>query len=165
MDSLGRRRIKRGAAFGIVAGLIFLLAEMIATSIHHELGLMPLRLFASIVMGSSALTRTDLGLIFVVGIVVHLALSALFGLAYSFLEARYLYRFDGQPGPQAVAGMIYGALLWIIDFQIIARISYPWFLAAPQAVQLLLHMLAFGLPLGLLFAGLERRSRLWPRTI
>jgi hypothetical protein len=38
---------------------------------------------------------------------------------------------------------------------VFARVVFPWLLAVPQAVQLFLHAVCFGLPLGLLYAAAE----------
>jgi hypothetical protein len=48
--------------------------------------------------------------------------------------------------------------VWFVNFQIIARVLYPWFLGAPQFLQAVMHGLFFGLPLALIYAASERRG-------
>ena len=61
------------------------------------------------------------------------------------------------PQRQAIIGTIYGAVIWIINSQVLARLNAP-LLDTSQPVQLATHALGYGLPLGLLYATYERRS-------
>ena len=88
---------------------------------------------------------------------VHLALSALLGLIYGLVNARLSPETETRWARQAGLGLLFGALVWLVNFQVVARLLYPWFLTTPQSVQLLLHALFFGLPLGLMYAAAERR--------
>lgn len=149
-----------GAGFGLVAGFIFAVVEIIASVAMGGPALMPVRMFASVVLGQGALTGAlSLGWVIVVGLVVHFALSALFGLIYGALESRMGVEGRTSWGRQSALGLLFGAAVWLVNFQIIARLIYPWFLAAPQFLQLMLHAVAFGLPLGLMFAAFERQRR------
>ena len=65
-----------------------------------------------------------------------------------------------QLGP----GFVYGAVLWFVNFQIIARVLYPWFLMAPQFLQMAMHALFFGLPLELMYGRGERRVQYFQRA-
>jgi hypothetical protein len=152
------RGIKEGISFGIVAGIIFAVVEVVVAGGLGQSGLMPLRMFASVVMGSGAMTTTEIAATVVVGVIVHFVLSALFGAIYGMVDARLDPRHRASWGSQAVFGMVYGVALWFVNFQIIARILYPWFLGPPQGLQMMMHALAFGLPLGLMFAATERRT-------
>jgi hypothetical protein len=96
----------------------------------------------------------------VVGIIAHLTLSGIYGLAYGVVNAMFSPRTETSWGRQMAIGVVFGAALWLVNFQIIARIVYPWFLDAPQALQLLMHAVAFGLPLALMYAGAERRVQI-----
>ena len=86
-------------------------------------------------------------------------LSAAFGLIYCLITARTSETTKRSWGTQAGIGALYGMALWLVNFQIVARIAYPWFLDAPQTAQAMLHALFFGLPLGLAYAGAGRRLR------
>jgi hypothetical protein len=121
---------------------------------------MPIRMFASTLLGQRAMSTTDLGTVLVVGLLAHFALSAIFGLVYGALEARMSAEGRTSWGRQAAVGLLFGLGLWMVNFQLIARILYPWFLGTPQFLQAMMHAVFFGLPLGLLFAAAERRHRL-----
>jgi len=146
-----------GAGLGLIAGVILAVAEMIVSAIMGSSAVLPLRLFGSVLLGRSALTDISAGTAILVGVVVHLALSAAFGALYGLLSTRVSDRTRTSSGREAGLGMLYGAALWLINFQIIARLFYPWMLLTPQFTQLVLHAVFYGLPLGLMFASEERR--------
>jgi hypothetical protein len=156
------RVIKYGVSFGIVAGIIFVIAEMLSAGVTGELGLMPLRMFASVVIGGAAMTTNEIVPTAFLGLLVHFVLSAIFGALYALLHARMPVDVRESYLKQAVLGMMFGLVLWLVNFQVIARILYPWFLAPPQGLQLALHALAYGLPLALLFAVYERSAHRVP---
>jgi hypothetical protein len=62
------------------------------------------------------------------------------------------------PQRQAIVGTLYGVLIWIVNLQVLARLASPWLLDTSQSVQIATHALAYGLPLGLIYAACERRS-------
>ncbi len=148
-----------GVGFGLISGAIFAVVEIIAAAVMGNPALMPLRMFASILLGRSALTEAPAGVAIIVGLIMHFALSAVFGLIYGAIESRMSVEGRTSWARQAGAGLLFGFALWLVNFQIIARILYPWFVAAPQFLQLVLHAVCFGLPLGLMFAAQERRHR------
>jgi hypothetical protein len=159
MAEAARRAAKEGIGFGLIAGVIFALAEMVVAAIMGNSALMPFRMFASILLGAAAMETTPIGTAFIIGSLVHLALSAAYGLIYGLINARFSTETQTNWGRQAGLGLLFGAILWLVNFQIIARILYPWFLTTPQFLQLLLHALFFGLPLSLMYAGAERHVR------
>lgn len=156
MKESTRRGIKEGVGFGLVAGAIFAIMEMIGAALMGDPPLMPVRMFASTVLGEQALTETPLGTAVVVGIVAHFALSAIYGLIYGAINGTFSAATETSYGRQAGLGLLFGAALWLINFQIIARILYPWFLMTPQFLQMAMHAVFFGLPLGLMYAAAER---------
>ncbi|ADO76058.1 hypothetical protein [Stigmatella aurantiaca] len=148
---------KNGLGFGLVAGLVFALAECLASLLGGTGVLEPLRYAASVVLGSRALMDMPLGLTAFAGLGVHLLLAAFFGLAYSLVDARMAMELRPQGAHQAAMGMLFALGIWGVTFQFVARGHYPWFLSVPQFFQLVLHAVFYGLPLGLLFAMAERR--------
>lgn len=148
---------KNGLGFGLVAGLVFGLAECLASLFAGHGLLEPLRYAASVLLGSRALMDTPLVLTAIAGLGVHLLLSAFFGLAYSLVDARMAVDLRPQGAHQAAMGMLFAVGVWVVTFQFISRGYYPWFLGTPQFFQMVLHAVFYGLPLGLLFAGAERR--------
>lgn len=153
------RGAKEGLGYGVIAGIVFAFAEMLASVVMGNTAFMPFRMFASVVLGQDALDATPLGTALLAGTLVHLALSAAFGALYGVILAQLSPRSQTSSARQIGMGLLYGAVLWLVNFQIIARLAYPWFLGAPQLLQALLHALFFGLPLGQMIAGAERRSR------
>jgi hypothetical protein len=152
-----RRGMGRGALYGVLAGAIFLGVELIAAALMGNPVLMPIRMFASLLLGQSAMQAAPLGMVLGLGLPVHFALSALFGFIYGALNGLLGVEGRGSYARQAALGLLFGVALWFIDFQVIARFIYPWFLNAPQFMQMMLHAVAFGLPLALLFAASARR--------
>lgn len=159
MTQTTRRGAKEGLGFGLIAGVIFGVMEMVGAALMGDPFVMPLRMFASVVLGQAALTATPLGTVVVVGALAHLVLSGVFGLIFAVIVSRLSSETRASFGAQAAIGLLFGAALWLVNFQIIARALYPWFLQAPQFLQMLMHAMFFGLPLALLYASAERRAR------
>jgi hypothetical protein len=141
--------LREGLAGGLVAGAVFALAQMLFAAAQGEPLSTPWAFFASILLGPQALAAPFSLATFTVGFVVHFVLSALFGLLWGATAKSVSRGIRDDWGAHAVASMIYGLLLWLVNFQVIARVVYPWFLGTSQLAQLALHALAFGLPLGL----------------
>ena len=156
--STTKRSFYEGVGFGVIAGVIFAVMEIIAAAAMGMPLLMPLRMFASVLLGQDAMMTANLSSVVAVGVIAHLALSAIFGAIYGLLDARLPGQTQRSYGRQAIYGLLFGAALWFVNFQIIARIAYPWFLDAPQFLQVALHAICFGLPLGLFYAAGERRA-------
>ncbi|WP_373047687.1 hypothetical protein [Vulgatibacter sp.] len=141
--------LREGLIGGLLAGAVFALAEMLVSAAMGGSIFGPWAMFASILLGSSALSAEFTLGIFIVGFVVHFVLSALFGLIWGATAKSVSRGIRDSWGAHAVAAMIYGLVIWLVNFQVIARVVYPWFLQTNALAQILLHALAFGLPLGL----------------
>jgi hypothetical protein len=156
-----KRSIKEGIGFGLIAGAIFVVAWMLASVVSGQSAMGPFRMAASMVAGSGAMDF-GAGSAFIVGGIVGLVLSAIFGVIYGLINARLPLDTHTNTGAQAVLGLVFGAAVWLLMIQIIARIAWPWFLEANQLLQFILHTVFFGLPLGLMYAAAERRTLLHP---
>ncbi len=156
METRGKTLVGEGLIFGVLSGIALMVAEVVAAVATGVPAIRPSQMAASIVLGRSAFTAggDDIA---VLGNAVHLALSALFGLAYSELLGRAPGATARSYAREAGLGLAYGAALWALNFQLIARAAYPWFLDAPQFQQAVLHAVFYGLPLGLMLAAGERR--------
>ena len=153
-----RQAVRKGLALGVVAGLIFGVAETAGAALAGNPALMPVRMFASVVMGRPAMDPvTSAGTVVLVGSIAHLALSAVFGLIYALLMVRASRETQASLGRQALLGLGFGVALYLVNFQVIARLLYPWFLEMPQLEPVVMHAMLFGLPLGLLYAMAERK--------
>lgn len=151
------RGLAQGMGYGLIAGLVFGTVEIIGSAAMGNPALMPVRTFASVLLGREAFSEVVwIGWAVAVGLGVHFALSALFGLIYGAIESRMSREGRTSWGRQSAVGLLFGAAIWLVNFQIIARLFYPWFLEAPQFLQLALHAVTFGLPLALMFASAER---------
>lgn len=157
MRQVTRRGMKEGIEFGLVAGVIFAVMEMVGAAFMGDPIAMPFRMFASVLLGRDALMTTPLGTAFIVGAIMHLVLSGVFGLIYGLLGSRWAAETRQSWGREIVSGLLFGAALWFVNFQLIARAVYPWFLETPQFLQALMHSVFFGLPLALLYTAAERR--------
>ncbi|MFW5739483.1 MAG: hypothetical protein ACOC1F_03865 [Myxococcota bacterium] len=162
MTTKVKRSAKEGIGFGILAGLIFALVEIIAAAAMGNPVFGPFRMFASIVLGSAALQTVSLGTAIIVGSFVHVVLSGLFGLAYGLFNSRLSTETETSWSRQVLLGLAFGGLVWLVNFQIIARIAYPWFLNAPQFLQLVMHALFFGVSLAIMYAAAARRVQHLP---
>jgi hypothetical protein len=148
---------KNGLGFGLLAGVVFALAECLASWVAGEGVLMPVRYAASMLLGARALTALPLAMTLAVGLGMHFAFCAFLGLAYSLIDARLSPELRPNVAHQAATGMLFGLGVWLLTFQFMGRGYFPWFLELPQFNQLVLHAVFFGAPLGLLFAAAERR--------
>lgn len=145
-------------AYGVVAGIFMAVVEMIVAAAQGVSLLLPFRLFASILMGEAALAETPASSTVIVGLFTHVVLSGLFGVIYAALSRSLSPASRVSWGVQAGIGLAFGLALWLVNFQIIARAAYPWFLDANQVVQAIVHAACYGLPLALLVAATERYS-------
>jgi hypothetical protein len=153
----------KSIGFGLAAGVVFAVAEIVAALIMNEPAIMPIRMVASIALGEIALTSGSLGLVISVGLLLHFALSALFGLLYGAMVVLFSQNTRASYAGQALLGLMFGVTLWFVNFQLIARSAYPWLHATPELLQATLHAVAFGLPLGGLLASAQRRRARHPR--
>lgn len=161
MTNAVNRGVKEGILFGLITGALFAIMTVTSAAMTGDSLFSPFRMFASIVLGQVALESLEslpAGAIFCVGSIVHFVLSAAFGLVYGAVNARFSAETQTHWGRQAGLGLLFGVVLWLVNFQIIARIFYPWFLMTPQFLQMSLHALFFGLPLALMYAGAERQA-------
>ncbi|BDB29707.1 hypothetical protein Tamer19_38070 [Cupriavidus sp. TA19] len=140
---------------GLAAGVIFLLLEVLATWILGTSPWVPLQMTAAIVMGHSVVSLQptfDLG-ITLVALVVHFALSVIFGLVLAAIMA--LFRFVSSIGMAALAGAIFGLVVYGLAFNGMTRV-FPWFGDARGAASLVTH-LVFGLVVAITYMKLERK--------
>jgi hypothetical protein len=158
----GASLLKAGAIGGLLAGAIFAVMEMFMAAVMGMGLLGPWGAFGSIVLGKSAMGGMTFG-IFIVGFVVHFALSALFGVVWGALSRILPLSVRASFGAHGAAAAIFGVGLYLVNFQVLARLFYPWFLNMNQFGQLMLHALAFGLPLGLLMVWQIRKPALLGR--
>jgi hypothetical protein len=148
---------REGVGYGVVAGILMGIVAIIGGAASGmATAVTPFRYAASIVMGEGAF-EAGTGTALLVGTLVHLVLALAFGAIYGLLHGRAGVETRTSYARQSVLGLLFGSALWIVNFQIIARIIWPQFLATNQLAMWALHAFAFGLPLALMLAAAERR--------
>ncbi len=127
-------RLVRGAIGGVVAGLVFIGVTMwFADSMPDGQPGNPLRLISTIVKGKSALEdgTASVGS----GWIVHLVLSAVFGMLFAVVVP--MFRTNGTV---ALAGGLFGALLFVVNFLIIAEVWLDQFQMPNKPFELAIHI-------------------------
>ncbi len=154
-----------GAIGGLLAGIIFALFEMAVAAVKMgvlDAAWMPLRMIGATVLGEDALMPGySLAKAATTGLLVHMMLSALFGVAFAVLLV--VLPALKRSAPWLVgAATAYGLLLWLVNFYVIARVAgWDWFPdGADQFWQgFIAHTFVFGTLLGVyLVATLRRRA-------
>jgi uncharacterized membrane protein YagU involved in acid resistance len=139
------RRLLRGAIGGVVAGMVFAGVTMWFADSTGGKAEMPLRMISTIVKGDQAMAAgtTDPA----VGVVVHVLLSALFGMVFALAVGRFRTN-----GTVAVAGTAYGLLLYVVNFLVLTPLAFTTFRDANQPFEVFAH-LVFGTLLSFAFFG------------
>lgn len=137
-----------GIVGGVVAGIVFAIAEMLITVALGGPILAPLALISTIVLGMQALAPAfPLITAVIVGLVVHVVTSAIFGVIFVYLLA-LANQLAAPASLLLLYGAIYGLALWIVNFFIIGALFFPQFLMVDQLWQgFVPHVFFYGLPL------------------
>jgi hypothetical protein len=149
-----RTLIIHAIPLGLMAGLGFAAFQMLAAA--WQMGsrglFMPLRMIGAILLGRQALDPSyGVAYAVIVGLMVHVTLSIGFAVLFVVLF---------QPGRPLrsmrqllLAGCLYGVLLWIVNFYVVAPIlGWYWFPdRTSPAMQFLAHTFFYGYPLGYFF--------------
>jgi len=114
-------RTSRGATAGLVSGLVFLIATMGYVTTKGLPAVAPMIDISTIFHGQDEPVPSPDNV--VVGLVTHLTLAAAFGIVFALL-ASVLPR---RAGILLATGVVYGLLLYVVNFQILGRTLFPWF--------------------------------------
>jgi uncharacterized membrane protein YagU involved in acid resistance len=133
----------RGAVGGLVAGGAFLIVNMWFATSMNDPAKMPLLMMSTIVLGNEAIMdgSASVG----VGLLVHAVLSIAFGVAFSFVAYRLR-----RNGSLALAGTLYGVVLYLVNFTIFAPAAFTVFEDANEPFEFVAHVM-FGVLLSLAF--------------
>jgi hypothetical protein len=144
-----------GLLASLVAGFTFGTVEMLGSAITGKGVLWPVQAAASIIMRDQAFHASALAI--PLGLIIHFSLVTTYGFLYGLMssDARLATRLN--PRREAGLGALYGATIWLVNFQLVARWFYPWLYETAPLGQFLLHVVAFGVVLALLFRRKERR--------
>jgi hypothetical protein len=136
----------RGAVAGLVAGVTFILANMWYADAHGKPPVAPFLDISTIFHGSDAPVISADNV--VAGLVTHTGLSMLFGIVFAVGVA--VARLGARPLLLTAAGPIYGLLLYLVNFQILGRAFFGWFVdpnGPNQGFEVWIHAVGFGLVL------------------
>lgn len=137
-----------GALGGVIAGSIFGLAQVIAAILQGHSAWAPLQAIAALLLGPATLQAPNLSpAVVVTAIGVHYGLSVVFGIALAVVSMSTV-AVGTSLGGAVVAGMVWGFAIWLVNFFLIAPVAFEWFTNENRAVQLVLHVLFYGAPLG-----------------
>jgi hypothetical protein len=148
---------------GIAAGGVFLIFEMIVSAITGSSAFEPFRMIAAVALGAGALSaEPTIGLPTVVPVTlaVHYTLSAFYGAVFSTITA-VTSTLRNDRIALVVAASVFGFVLWLANFYVIAPALFPRFLMANPVVQFFAHTF-FGTALELML-GIRLRGE--PRGI
>ena len=140
-----------GAVGGVIAGIIFAVSEMLINVLILGRSFVgPLRLISTIVLGRQAVQPTyPLATAVIVGVIFHLILAALYGIAFVYLLS-WTRQLKEPPILLLIYGTFYGLLLWVLNFLVIAPAVFPQFTNANQFWNgFVAHTFFFGTVLGI----------------
>lgn len=143
--------VARGAVGGVVAGAVFAAVTMWFTSSQGMGSTMPLQMIAAMVQGQGALeggTASPL-----IGALVHMVLSAGFGALFGLVAARL------TDPLVAVSGLVFGVLLYVVNFLVVAPLLFPWMQNANQPFELAIHIVFGALVAPFVMTGWSRPAR------
>lgn len=149
-NAIEARALWEGIAYGLLAGAVFLAVQVIVAVRAGGAPLLPMRWFASVVLGTNAFLAAP-SAVLVIGMAVHLALSAAWGIVYAVIAAQEPPALRQNWLAQLGLGALFGLVVWAIDFVLLARLFWVWLLGLPLGTQLGIHVVFFGVPLGLLY--------------
>lgn len=157
-----RRALREGVEFGGCAGVVWLLADLVASVVQRRPMFYSLRTLAAPVVQDIAPSA-----VFLAGISFYLVVGALLGVVYCLLNACLSDRTRTRLDRQAAIGLLFGAAVWAVKIHVVTRYMFPAFLADRKFlfVQLVLHTFFLGVPLAIFYAIAERRLQPLMRAI
>jgi hypothetical protein len=142
----------RAVPLGLIAGLTFAAFEMVVAAAQQGTQgfFMPLRMMGAIVLGAQALEPWySLAYAATTGLLVHAVLSIAFALVFvAVFQPIPTFR----PRGLLLTGCLYGVLLWVVNFYVIAPVmGWTWFAEQTNpAVQFIAHTFFYGCTLSYL---------------
>jgi hypothetical protein len=147
------------AVAGLAAGAVLMVLDLLWSSFFNAHG--PWRIshmIAPIFVGTAvpgagdyAFNTTVVG----IGLALHYLLGIVFGLAIAAVIEQL--RLGAAPGQSAGAGAFLGAVLYLINFDVLPSFFFPWLAALRGGETLAAHMV-FGIVAALLYRRLKRTA-------
>jgi hypothetical protein len=152
-------RMLTGLLGGFLAGVPFIALNSWFATTMGKPALGPFKTVATIVQGPGALPGTSV----VAGMAIHSVLSAILGIIFAALLIRM-----NRSGLLLTGGLIFGGIVYVVDFQILARFVHQLhsFRMTNQPLELAVH-LVFGAVLAMVVAtsNIGTRRRASRRTV
>ncbi len=137
-----------GIVGGVVAGIAMAMVAMVWMMLAGAGFWKPMDLIASILLDKSAITGGFQVVPELLGMMIHLMLSAVFGLIFAAVAAQTSW----SSGAIIAAALAYGLLLWIVNVVIIDTLFIPAGLSLAPTLLIVVVHLVYGLVLGLVTA-------------
>ena len=145
------RRLLRGAIGGFLAGLVFIGVTMWFSDTLGNPAEMPLELISTLLLGKSALMDGSADA--TLGFFIHAVLSMIHGMVFALIVPRL-----STNGTVALAGGVFGLVIYLVNFQVIGRLWFDQFVTGPnQAFEVVVHVV-FGHLLAVAFYSSGVRS-------
>jgi hypothetical protein len=136
-------RMVRGAVAGEFAGAVFAVVTLWFTSSLGGEAKMPLLMMSTIASGSDSIDTG--GASVTTGVLVHLTLSALFGVLFSLVVPKMRTN-----GTLLLSSGVFGLLVYLVNFRVLSPSLFPVFQNANQPFEVLIH-LVYGQLVAVLF--------------
>ena len=145
---------RAAALAGLVAGVVFLVLDLLAAMLMGASVWKPLTMIAAIMLGPDVLAQaaTFQMSVLVAAVVVHFVLSVVFALILATIMAPF--RFDSSVGMASLVGAVFGLVLYLVNFHGMTAV-FPWFAEARGWVTAIAHIV-FGLVAADSYLKLER---------
>jgi hypothetical protein len=138
---------------GLIAGLVFLVAEMLLVWLVQGMSpWAPPRMIAAMVLGPGVLPPpADFSLMAVMtALVIHFPLAVVYGLVLGWAVHRL------EMGWALLVGAAFGLLaVYAVNFYVIAPMAFPWFGEARNWISVLAHLI-FGIVLAGSYVAMRR---------
>jgi len=146
-----------GLVASLIAGVTFGITEMAGTMLVHGDPLWPIQAAASLFMQEHAFDTSALAVALPLGLVTHVCMTLSYGFLYGVVSSDLRLSTRLNTSREAALGALLGAAVWLLNFQLVARLFYPWLFATNQVAQFGLHVFTFGVVLALLFRRKEQK--------
>jgi hypothetical protein len=150
--------LTRGVAAGLTGGLAFILVNMFAAQSAGKPPIAPFLDISTLFRFSEMpiLEPMAIPVEVTLGVIVHLFNSVLFGIVFALIAPLL------RSSVLLVGGALaYGVALYVVNFQVIGRLFFPWFVdprGPNQVLELIVHPLAYGLVLVPFFLSVTHRA-------
>jgi hypothetical protein len=144
--------IVAGTTIGILGSLASFIFHVVGSLMVNQDPLKFLRVYGTVFLGARALTTEDLNFFMLVA-VVHFSIGAIAGAVFHVLVNRFV---PDRTGLQIGLGVLYGLLMWFVNFYLVLSWLQPRLVGEAYVLQLMPAWIAalthviYGLTLGLL---------------